>query len=61
MDSNDIKSYLFERAFSMKSSLSIIAQMYLCKFNDTLSMFAFTYEDSFRAKILRDDCDLNVV
>ena len=41
MESNDIKSYLFERAFSMKSSLSIIAQTYLCKFNDTLSMFAF--------------------
>ena len=59
MESNDIKSYLFERAFSMKSSLSIIAQMYLCKFNDTLSMFAFMR--IVRAKILRDDCDLNVV
>ena len=45
-----------------KSSLSIVAQKYLCKCEDTYfilqNKYLCIYEDSFGEKILRDDCAL---
>ena len=44
---------------SAQSSLSIFAQMYLCKCEDTYfilqNKYLCIYEDSFGAEILRDD------
>ena len=46
----------------VQSSLSIFAQKYLHKCEDTYfilqNKYIHIYEDSFRAKILRDDCTL---
>ena len=47
----------------MQSCLSIFAQKYLCKYKDTYFILQDKYlcifEDSFGAKILRDDCALS--
>ena len=49
----------------MQSCLSIFAQKYLCKYKDTYFILQDKYlcifEDSFGAKILRDDCALSTM
>ena len=53
-----------DSALSAQSSLSIFAQKYLRKCEDTYFILQNKYlridEDSFGAKILRDDCALDV-
>ena len=52
------------KKFCAKSSLSIFVQKYLCKCEDIYfilqNKYLYIYEDSFGAKILLNDCALNV-
>ena len=52
-------------SFSVQSSLSMLAQKYLRKCKDTYSIlqnkYLHIYEDTFRTKILRDDCTQRIV
>ena len=53
------------RTTRVKSSLSIFAQKYLCKFEDTTyfilqNKYLHICEDSFGGKMLRDDCTPNI-